>query len=189
MEELVASPKRSPHAQVAAVLLHAETLPATKKTRWAWLVATFFGAGYLKPGPGTYGSVAAAVLWLIAGWLVHHNTQTLTWITLAGVVGATAIGIPAATLAARESGRDDPGFVVIDEVAGQWLALLFMPPLWPNALLALILFRFFDILKPPPIRRFEALPEGLGIMADDLVAGVFSCALAQLFLYLLQKAA
>ena len=164
-----------------------QTAQMPHKTRWAWLIATFFGAGYLKPGPGTYGSVAAAVLWLIAGWAVHYNTATLTWITLAGVLLATAIGIPAATRAARESGREDPGFVVIDEVAGQWLALLFMPPLWPNALLAVILFRFFDILKPPPIRRFEALPEGTGIMADDLVAGIFACALGQLFLHLLQK--
>ena len=54
-----------------------------------------------------------------------------------------------------------------DEVVGQWVALLFMPPLWPNALLAFILFRFFDILKPWPIRRLEALPEGTGIMADS----------------------
>ncbi len=161
-------------------------VPKHQRTWWAWAVATFFGAGYLRPGPGTYGSVAATILWLVAGFLVHHNTQTLTWISAIGIVVATAIGIPAATRVARESGRPDPGFVVIDEVAGVWIALLFMPPLWPNALLALILFRFFDILKPPPIRRFEALPEGTGIMADDLVAGLFALALAQLFVHLLQ---
>lgn len=162
-------------------------VPKNERTLWAWAVGTFFGAGYLKPGPGTYGSIAATILWLIAGFLVHHNTQTLTWITLAGVVLSTAIGIPAATCVARQSGRPDPGFVVIDEVAGVWIALLFMPPLWPNALLALILFRFFDILKPWPIRRFEALPEGTGIMCDDLVAGLFALAFAQLFLHLLQR--
>ena len=162
-------------------------VPKRERTHWAWAVGTFFGAGYLRPGPGTYGSIAATILWLIAGFLVHHNTQTLTWITLAGVILATAIGIPAATRVARESGRPDPGFVVIDEVAGVWIALLFMPPLWPNALLALILFRFFDILKPPPIRRFEALPEGTGILLDDLVAGIFALALAQLFVNLLQR--
>ncbi len=156
-------------------------------TAWAWLVATFFGAGFGKPGPGTYGSAAACVLWLIAGWSVHHNTGTLAILTGVAVILATAAGIPAATRVARESGRKDPGFVVIDEVAGQWLALLLMPPLWPNALLAFILFRFFDILKPWPIRRLEALPEGTGIMVDDLGAGVFALVLGQLSLHLLAK--
>ncbi len=162
-------------------------VPKHRRTLWAWTIATFFGAGYLGPGPGTYGSVAATILWLAAGYLVHHNTQTLTLVTAAGVVLAMAVGIPAATRVARESGRSDPGFVVVDEVAGQWLALLFMPPLWPNALLALLLFRFFDILKPPPIRRFESLPEGTGIMADDLVAGVFALVPAQVVLHLLKQ--
>ncbi len=162
-------------------------VPESERTRWAWAIGTFFGAGFLRPGPGTYGSVAATLLWLLAGYLVHHNTQTLTWITVLGILLAVAVGIPAATRVARESGRPDPGFVVIDEVAGVWIALLFLPPLWPNALLALVLFRFFDILKPPPIRRFEALPEGTGIMADDLVAGLFALALAQLFTHLLHR--
>ena len=161
--------------------------PKAERTLWAWTLGTFFGAGYLRPGPGTYGSVAAAMLWLLAGYVVHHNTQTLTWITAGGVVLATAAGIPAATRVARESGRPAPGFVVIDEVAGPWLGLLFMPPLWPNALLAVLLFRFFDILKPPPIRRFEALPEGTGILLDDLAAGVFALVLGRVFLNLLQR--
>lgn len=161
--------------------------PRSQRTPWAWLIGTFFGAGLLKPGPGTYGSAAACVLWLVAGWLVHHNTQTLTLITLAGVALATGIGIPAATRIARESGRPDPGFVVIDEVAGQWLALVLMPPMWPNAVLAFLLFRFFDILKPWPIRRLEALPEGTGIMLDDLGAGIIALALGQLALHLLAR--
>ena len=162
-------------------------VPKSERTRWAWAIGTFFGAGYLRPGPGTYGSVAATILWLLAGYIVHRDTQTLTSITALGILLAVAIGVPAATRVARESGRPDPGFVVIDEVAGVWIALLFMPPLWPNALLALLLFRFFDILKPPPIRRFEALPEGVGIMADDLVAGLFALALAQLIVHLLAR--
>lgn len=161
--------------------------PRARRSVWAWLIATFFGAGYLKPGPGTYGSAAAIVLWLFAAWLLHHNTQALTVATAVGVVLITAVGIPAATRVAREAGREDPGFVVVDEVAGQWVALLFVPPIWTDALLAFILFRFFDILKPWPIRRFEALPEGTGIMADDLVAGGFALAATQLILHLMQK--
>ena len=85
----------------------------------------------------------------------------------------TAIGIPAATLVAHESGREDPGHVVIDEVAGQRLTLAVCRPDWPHALLALALFRLFDITKPWPIRKLEALPGGWGIMLDDLAAGLF----------------
>ena len=86
----------------------------------------------------------------------------------------TLIGIPTSTIVARESGHEDPGFVVIDEVAGQWIALILMRPDWPHAALALALFRLFDIWKPWPIRRFEALPEGTGIMLDDVAAGVLA---------------
>ena len=165
--------------------LQVPTAPKPHRTRVAWLIGTFFGAGVLKPGPGTYGSVAAAALWLMAGGLVHHNTETLTILTGIAVVLATAIGIPAATRVARESGRPDPGIVVIDEVAGQWLALLFVPPLWTNALVAVLFFRFFDILKPPPIRQLERLPEGTGIMVDDLAAGAFALACVHLVLHFL----
>lgn len=157
-----------------------------RRSLWAWAVATFFGAGFLKPGPGTYGSVAAMLLWLAGGWLLHHNTLHLTLATLIAAALATAIGIPAATRVAREANREDPGFVVIDEVAGQLIALLALPPDWPHAILALLLFRFFDILKPPPIRRLEALPEGTGIMLDDLAAGLLALIVAQLVTHLLQ---
>ena len=162
-------------------------VPKSRRTTWAWLAGTFFGAGFLKPGPGTYGSAAACVLWLVTGWLVHHNTQVLALVTACGVVLATSLGIPAATRVAREAGRTDPGFVVIDEVAGQWLALILMPPEWPNVLWAFLLFRFFDILKPWPIRKLEALPEGTGIMVDDLSAGVLALALGQLSVHLMAK--
>jgi phosphatidylglycerophosphatase A len=145
-----------------------------KKTRWAWWVATFFGAGYGKPGPGTYGSVAAVLLWYGAAHVLRLSVVELAWGTLIAAACATAIGIPAATIAARESGRKDPGFVVIDEVAGQWVALIAMRPDWRHAVLALILFRLFDIWKPWPIRRLEKLPEGTGIVVDDLAAGVFA---------------
>ena len=154
-----------------------------RRTRSAWLLATFFGAGYLQPGPGTYASVAATVLWLAAGAYLHHRTQTLGILTALAVVLITALGIPAATRVAREAGREDPGLVVVDEGAGQWVALLFVPPLWTDALLALILFRFFDILKPWPIRRLEALPEGTGILADDLLAGLAALLATHLILH------
>ncbi len=143
-----------------------------KKTPWAWAVGTFFGAGLLKPGPGTYGSIAATLVWFLMAR--HVSQHTLPWITLAMAAAATAIGIPAATRVALESGRKDPQIVVIDEVAGQWLALTLCLPQMPFAVLGLIAFRVFDIWKPWPIRRLERLPEGTGIVVDDLAAGVYA---------------
>jgi phosphatidylglycerophosphatase A len=154
--------------------------PSKKKTLWAWLVGTFFGAGLLKPGPGTYGSIAAVLLWYAAAHLLHPSPIALPIGTAIAAAVATLIGIPAATIVARESGRQDPGHVVIDEVAGQFIALIAIPADWRHAALSLLLFRLFDIVKPPPIRQLERLPAGTGIMLDDVAAGCFALAVAQL---------
>lgn len=146
---------------------------ASRKTSWAWTVATFFGAGFLKPGPGTWGSLAAAVLWYFGLHATHLTGWPVLAASLAGVLLVTLIGIPAATIVEREAGRQDPGFVVIDEVAGQWLVLAVAPVNLPHALLAFLLFRFFDIVKPWPARQLESLHGGTGIMLDDLAAGVW----------------
>ena len=159
---------------------------APRKTLWAWTVATFFGSGFLKPGPGTYASAITVLLWLGGSWLLYSNTRHLLIATLIALALSIAFGIPAATRVARESGRKDPGFVVIDEVAGQLIALIAVPPDWPHAILALLLFRFFDILKPPPIRRLEALPEGIGIVVDDLGAGIYALIVVQLITHVLR---
>jgi phosphatidylglycerophosphatase A len=148
--------------------------PAMHRTAWAWAIATFFGAGLGKPGPGTWGSVAAVLLWAAYAWRFHPTSQLLLITLVAGIILSIALGVPAATLAARESGRHDPGFVVIDEVAGQWIALLGCRADWRNALLALILFRLFDITKPFPARQLERLPEGWGIVFDDVAAGLYA---------------
>jgi len=145
-----------------------------RRTKWAWLVGTFFGAGLLKPGPGTYGSIAAVLLWWGAAHVWHASGVALAAGTFLAAVLATLIGIPAATIVAREAGREDPGFVVIDEVAGQWIALIPMQPDWKHAALGLVLFRIFDIWKPWPVYRLEELPEGTGIMLDDVAAGVLA---------------
>ena len=148
----------------------------TAKTRWAWTLATFFGAGLLRPGPGTYGSAAALLLWYAAAHLFHPGAAALAAVTAAAALAATLIGIFASAIVAQESGRGDPGFVVIDEVAGQWVALIAIRPDWSHALFALLLFRFFDIWKPWPIRLLEQLPAGKGIMLDDVAAGILALA-------------
>jgi phosphatidylglycerophosphatase A len=154
------------------------------KTFWAWTVATFFGAGLGKPGPGTWGSVGAVLVWAAYAWRVHPPPQTLLWVLLAAIVVSVIVGVPAATIAARESGRKDPGFVVIDEVSGQWIALLGASIQWKEALAALVLFRLFDITKPFPVRQLERLPEGWGIVFDDLGAGIYALAVMLLLRYL-----
>jgi len=151
-----------------------------EKTRWAWAIGTFFGAGLMRPGPGTYGSVCAVLLWFGAAHAFHPSHLAIG--TLLAAIAATLIGIPAATIVARESGRDDPGHVVIDEVAGQLFALIAIPADWKHGAMALLLFRLFDITKPPPIRQLERLHGGTGIMLDDVAAGLIALALGQLAL-------
>jgi phosphatidylglycerophosphatase A len=151
-----------------------------RKTLWAWTVATFFGAGLGKPGPGTWGSVAAVLLWAAFAWGFHPPPARLFFVLLGGIVISIAAGVPAATIAARESGRHDPGFVVVDEVAGQWIALLGCPVDLRHALIALILFRLFDITKPFPARQLERLPAGWGIVFDDVAAGLYAWGVAAL---------
>jgi phosphatidylglycerophosphatase A len=149
--------------------------------RWATLVATFFGAGRLKPGPGTWGSLATVVVWAAASSRIPAASRT--WATIIAAAAVTLIGIPAATLVARASASKDPQFVVIDEVAGQLVALIAVPLAWKTFLAGLILFRIFDIWKPFPIRRLERLPEGTGIVVDDLGAGFYALAVMHLLLH------
>lgn len=159
-----------------------ESLARIPAPAWASTVATFFGIGRLGPGPGTWASAAAALIWLA---LAHSISANLHTAVLAGLIMLViATGIPAATLVARASRLKDPGFVVIDEVAGQWIALLFAPLSWKTLLAAFILFRGFDIVKPPPVRQLESLPEGIGIVIDDVAAGAYALLVMQLALHL-----
>ncbi len=156
------------------------TTPIQNKhaTKWAFAVATFFGAGRIKPGPGTWGSIGAVLVWAAAAWGFSLSPAALLIFLLCGIALTLVFGIPAATIAARESGIEDPGFVVIDEVAGQWIALLWCPRDWAHALIALVLFRLFDITKPFPARQLESLPEGWGIVFDDVAAGLYALGIA-----------
>jgi phosphatidylglycerophosphatase A len=152
---------------------------ASRKTPWAWAVGTFLGAGLLKPGPGTWGSAAAALLWLAAAVGFHLGSTPLAWLTFAAALIAIAIGVPAATRVEQESGREDPQHVVIDEVAGQWIALVHSRVNLSHLLAAFLFFRLFDIVKPWPARQLESLPAGWGIVLDDVAAGVYALLLMQ----------
>jgi phosphatidylglycerophosphatase A len=148
---------------------------------WAMLIATFFGIGRLHPGPGTWGSAVTVLLWSGLAYELPAAPRTPVAVALALLV--VLLGIPAATRVARGCGIKDPQFVVIDEVAGQLIALIAVPFGWKTFLAGFILFRGFDILKPPPVRQLEALPEGTGIVVDDVAAGLYACAVMHLLLH------
>ena len=133
-------------------------------------IATWFGCGYSPFAPGTAGSLAG----LAIGVLLHQYLGFGGWhfLALAAVVFWPATW--AATVTARLKGLKDPQIVVVDEVLGQWITLAGAGTLnWKSYLAAFALFRLFDIWKPPPVRQLEALPAGLGINADDVMAGVY----------------
>jgi phosphatidylglycerophosphatase A len=138
--------------------------------RAALALATWFGCGYFPLGPGTAGALAAV---LIAAAL--HFWWGLGRLTLLGLVLALLFpAILASTRTARLLGQEDPGLVVVDEVLGQWVTLLGAVNVnWKALLAGFIFFRIFDIWKPWPLRKLERLPEGIGIVADDLAAGIY----------------
>lgn len=151
----------------------------TMKARRAALLATWFGCGYAPIAPGTVGSLGA----LIPAWALSNFADWPVWIWPVAAVVVTAPGIWAADVTARRAGAKDPSLVVVDEVVGQWMTLAGAHGFktlagihgfnWKTAVAAFLLFRIFDIWKPAPVRQLEALPGGLGIMADDLMAGVY----------------
>jgi phosphatidylglycerophosphatase A len=141
--------------------------------RLAVLLATSGGAGYAPIAPGTFGSAVGLVIYLL----------TRSWSEapqIALVAAISVVGVWAADVAARHFGRDDPGQVVIDEVAGQLLTLLLTGVGVTGAIAGFLLFRVLDVFKPWPARQFEQLHGGLGIMADDLMVAVYGNILMRL---------
>lgn len=138
--------------------------------RLALGLATWFGCGYWPWGPGTAGSLAAILIAIALHRYLVAGRLTLCALTLLLLVPA----VWASTRTARLLNKQDPRLVVIDEVLGQWVTLLGATAfVWKSLLAGFLLFRLFDIWKPFPIRRLEKLPEGAGIVADDIAAGLY----------------
>ena len=145
--------------------------------RLAITLATWFGCGYWPWGPGTFASLAALAIALLLH--ARFGAGRLTWLILTAVLLVPAVW--AATQTARVLNEKDPGVVVIDEVLGQSVALLGATAfVWKSVLAAFVLFRLFDIWKPWPVRDLEKLPEGAGIVADDLAAGLYAAVILYL---------
>ena len=138
--------------------------------RLAVFLATAGGAGYVPVAPGTAGSAVGVLLYLLT-WKWTLTAQLVLLLVI------SIVGVWASHQAARHFGREDPGPVVIDEVAGQLLTLIFAGGSPMTLVLGFLLFRALDIVKPWPARRFEDLPGGVGIMADDLMAGFYGRAI------------
>ena len=146
-----------------------------KATDYLALSIATCGVGYLPLAPGTFGSLVAVGIFLLLARTVTGTS--LVVVVLVAIVVVTLAGIWAATRTEQLSGRKDPGKVVVDEVAGQFIALfpLTLFTRWSTlaVIVSFILFRFFDIVKPYPANRLQELNGGAGVMFDDLVAGVY----------------
>lgn len=139
-------------------------------------IAGCFGIGHIKGG-GTIAALVTCVVW----WLVQRDGVFNEWM-IPGIATVVMIGVWSANVVEKDWGKDSSR-VVIDEVAGMCISLLFVPVTVQWLITALLLFRFFDIVKPLYIRRLEALPGGWGVMADDILAGMYSNLLLQVIIY------
>jgi phosphatidylglycerophosphatase A len=147
--------------------------------RFAVFLATVAYCGYFPIAPGTVGSAAGLVVYLLVWWTRSPVVE------VGLIVGTFVVGTWAATHAERFFGGIDPGPVVIDEVLGMLITLAFIPAGWQAALAGFVLFRIFDVIKPFPANRLEKLHGGFGIMADDAMAGVYANLVLRLLIWLL----
>jgi phosphatidylglycerophosphatase A len=133
-------------------------------------IATWFGCGYFPFAPGTVGSLAAVAIGIALQ--VYFDIGRGTVLLMAAAL--LLPGIWAADVVAKLEKREDPSLVVVDEVIGQWVTVAAAATLnWKSWLASLLLFRILDVWKPPPVRQLERLPGGIGIVADDVMAGVY----------------
>jgi phosphatidylglycerophosphatase A len=147
-------------------------------TRLAVFIATVGYCGYFPIAPGTVGSAAGLLVYLLVWW-----TQS-AFVEVALIAGLFAAGVWAGTTSERYFGGIDPGPIVLDEVVGMLITLAFIPVGITGALIGFLLFRIFDVVKPFPARRLEALHGGLGVMADDAMAAIYANIVLRLVLYL-----
>jgi phosphatidylglycerophosphatase A len=149
----------------------------TPTARFGLALASAGYVGYIPFAPGTFGSAAAVPVW----YLLRQTGVPV--VELLGIAALFAAGVWSARVAERELALEDPGLVVIDEVVGMLVTVLWLPLTWQVALAGFIAFRIFDIAKPFPVGRFERLPGGWGVMADDVMAGVYAYLTVRLVLW------
>ena len=152
------------------------------KDRLYLTYATGLYIGFIPGAPGTYASFAATLLYF---FIYRHSGRILPALHISSLCFITLAGVLASAAISRRTGEEDPSYIVIDEVAGQLLTFLFLPVNFLNLAVGFIAFRVFDMWKPFPIRKLESFENGVGVMADDLLAGVYANVLLQLLNLLL----
>ena len=149
----------------------------TLRSRIAVAFASFGYVGFAPVAPGTVGAAAAIPFFILL------RRAGSAWLEVAVCAAIVVAGAWSARLTEQALGVEDPGPVVIDEVVGMLVSLLFLPGTWPVILAAFIAFRVFDIVKPWPAGRLEHVPAGWGVMADDVMAGVYANLAVQVLLW------
>ena len=186
-----------------------------KAPRWAWAAATGLGSGRLRPAPGTWGTLAALLAWLLlsalvatpfTSWALLHPAQrhlrqyvmAFEAVFILAPLAMTWLAVRSSDLVLAETGEKDPGYIVADEWAGMWITLwpmrweiaqnlhrLAAPGAWrwlPVLLVPFLVFRLLDIWKPWPVYQIQALPGGTGVVADDVVAGLYGIPIVMLLM-------
>jgi phosphatidylglycerophosphatase A len=148
-------------------------------TRLAVFIATVGYCGYFPIAPGTVGSAAGLLFYVLVWWAQSPVVE------VGLILALFAAGIWAGTTAERYFGGIDPGPIVVDEVVGMLITLAFIPVGWSGAIAGFVLFRIFDVIKPYPAGRFERLHGGLGVMADDAMAAVYANVSLRILMWLL----
>ncbi len=148
-----------------------EQAPEDFKTMVAFMLSTGLFVGKIPIAPGTIGTLVG-IFPILIYWT--RGGQYQLWNEIFITLAVFLIGIWASTVVVETFKDKDPEYVVIDEMAGYMVSMIGFYPSWQHLLIAFVLFRIFDILKPPPIKMFEKLPSGLGVMADDIIAGIYT---------------
>lgn len=155
----------------------------------AKLIGTTLGCGYFPWGPGTMGAIGGVAVWIAIA--ACHPSLCAMWIIMIALIAVfSALGVWAGTVSERYWGPD-PSRIVIDETVGQWIGMLPLSAMavqglsgwqvWSAVAVSLVAFRFFDIVKPLGVRRMEQLPSGVGIMADDILAGAYAAIIVLIY--------
>jgi phosphatidylglycerophosphatase A len=157
-----------------------EQTSTIKRNRFAYALATGLGAGFVPIAPGTLGALEGVAIYVAIHALTAGQSTSLVTLAIINIV-LFALGVWASNRTCEKTGIKDPGIIVIDEVSGQLISLMplaLLPSLSiVGVAIGFVLFRLFDIFKPYPIRKLERLPGGLGVMADDALAGAYAAIL------------
>lgn len=141
-----------------------------------YFIGTVGGAGFSPIAPGTAGSLVAVVL--------VYLLQPSPVVLVTGIILFTVLGIWSSYHLEKMTGKEDPGLIVVDELVGQWINLLWIPFHWKYFLVGFLLFRFFDIVKPWPVHQSQRFHNGVGVMLDDILAGIYGLIVLHILIYI-----